>query len=79
MPWDILELLGSTMVLLFAITFAYAGVELFLAGQSFVGIGLLGVAVGTVLMDRYVTTVGDLPGLVASKLLDEVVDPPDEK
>jgi nucleoside recognition membrane protein YjiH len=79
MSWEILELLGSVMTLLFAITFAYAGVELFLAGRSFVGAGLLGVAVGTMLMDRYVTTVGDLPGLVASKLLEEVVDPPDKE
>lgn len=79
MSWGILDILGSAMTLIFATTLALAGAELLLGGNLAVGIGLLGVALGMVVLDQYVTTPGDLPALVASKLVDAVVRPPDDE
>ena len=79
MSWGILEMLGSAMTLLFATTLALAGAELLVGGNVAVGIGLLGVAIGMILLERYVTTPSDLPVLVASKLVGAVARPPDDE
>jgi hypothetical protein len=79
MSWRILGMLGSVMTLLFAITLGFAGAELLLGGDLFVGVGLFGVALAMVVVDRYVATPSDLPVLVASKVVDTVVRPPDEE
>jgi hypothetical protein len=64
---------------LFAIPLALAGGELLLAGDLFVGVGLFGMALAMVVSDQYVTKSSDLPVLVANKLVDAVVRPPDEE
>ncbi len=79
MSWGILEMLGSVTTLIVAVPLAYAGAELLFRGHLFVGVGLLGVALGMVVTDQYITTPGDLPVLVASKLVDAVVRQPDEE
>jgi hypothetical protein len=79
MSWGMLDLLGSFMTLVFATTLALAGGELLLGGDLFAGVGLLGVAVAMVAFERYVTTPGDLPELVASKVVDAVVRSPDDE
>jgi len=79
MSLGILEMLGSVTTLLFAIPLALAGGELLLGGHRFVGVGLLGIALVMVVVDHYVTGPGDLPELVASKLVGAVVQPPDEE
>jgi len=79
MSLGVLEMLGSAMTLLFAITLGFAGAELLLVGDLFVGVGLFGVALAMVAVDRYVATPSDLPVVLASKLVDTVVRPPDEE
>jgi hypothetical protein len=79
MSLGILDLLGSAMTLLFATTLALAGAELLLRGNLAVGIGLLGVALGMVVLDQYVTTPSDLPVLIAGKLVGAVAKQPDDE
>jgi hypothetical protein len=78
MSWGILEMIGSVMVLIFAIPAALAGVELLLGGNP-LGAGLLGAALTMVVVDQYVTTFGDLPTLIVSKVVGTVAQPPDEE
>jgi len=79
MSWGILKMLGSVTILMVAIPPAYAGAELLLSGNLAVGVALLGVALAMVVADHYVTTPGDLPVAVASKLVDVVALSPDEE
>jgi len=79
MSQGVLELLGSMATLVFAIPLALAGAELSLAGNLPLGIGLIGVAVGMVAVDQYVTTPGDIPIMIASRLAEAVARPPDEE
>jgi hypothetical protein len=79
MSWGILEMLGSVTTLILAIPLAYAGAELLLRGDLLLGSGLLGVALVMVVAEQYVTTLSDLPILVASKLVSAVVGSPDEE
>jgi hypothetical protein len=78
MSWGILETLGSVTVLMVAIPPAFAGAGLLLGG-NLVGVALLGVALAMVAADQYITTPGDLPVLVVSKLVGVVARPPDEE
>lgn len=79
MSRGILELLSSMAIVVFVIPPAYAGVDLLLGGNLLVGGSLLGVALAMVVADQYVTTPGDLPILVASKLVGVVARPPDDE
>jgi hypothetical protein len=79
MSWGILEMLGSVTTLIAVVPLAFAGTALLLGGKLLVGLALLGVAVTMLGVDRYVTTPGDLPVLVATKLVDAIVRPPDEE
>jgi hypothetical protein len=79
MPRGILEMLGSVSILMIAIPPAYAGLELLVRGNVAVGVGLLAVSLGMVVADQYVTTPGDLPVIVADKLVGAVARPPDDE
>lgn len=79
MSWGILEMLGSVSILMIAIPPALAGAELLLRGNFVVGAGLLGVAIAMVVADQYIMTPGDLPKLVASKLVSAVVRTPEDE
>jgi hypothetical protein len=77
MSWGILEMFGSITTLVFAIPPALLGVELLSEGNLFLGGGLLGAGLAMVLFDQYVTTPGDLPGLIGSKIVDAILSPPE--
>ncbi|WP_336328191.1 DUF7533 family protein [Halovenus sp. HT40] len=79
MSQGILEMLGSMATLIFAIPLALAGGELVFRGNLPVGVGLLAVALAMLVVDRYVTTPGDLPVLIASSVVEAVARPPDEE
>jgi hypothetical protein len=79
MSWGILRMFGSVTILAFTIPPALAGAEFLLRGDIFVGAGLLGAALTMVTLDRYVTTPGDLPGVIAGKLVETVVRSSDEE
>lgn len=79
MSWGISDMLGSATILMFVIPPTYAGVELLLRGNLFVGGGLLCVALAMVVADQYVTTPSDLPALVASRVVSAIVRSPEEE
>ncbi|WP_436901111.1 DUF7533 family protein [Halovenus halobia] len=79
MSWGILDLLGSAATFVFAAPLALAGIELLVRGNLVIGASLLSVAVAMVLVDQFVTTPGDLPTMVASKLAGSVARPPDDE
>jgi hypothetical protein len=79
MSWGILEMVGSVAVLIFAIPAALAGVDLFLAGNTLLGVGLVGAALAMVVAEKYVVRPSDLPTLLAEKLVGAVARPPDEE
>lgn len=79
MSWGIMDLLGSAVTFVFVTPLALAGVELLLRGNLVIGAALLGVAVAMVLVDQFITTPGDLPAMIASKLAGAVARPPDEE
>ena len=68
---DTVKLAG---VLVFAIPAALAGLEFLLVrGRPTVGAVLLVLAVGLVLIERQLTTPGDVPGLVAERVVGAVI------
>ncbi|MXR50563.1 hypothetical protein GRX03_02930 [Halovenus sp. WSH3] len=79
MSQGILDLLGSMATLVFAIPLALAGAELLVRGDLPVGVGLISVAAAMLVVDRYVTTPGDIPAAVASKVAETVAEPPEEE
>ena len=79
MSTGIVDILGSAVTFVLAAPLALAGLELLLGGNHLVGGGLLTVAAAMVLVEHYITTPGDLPGLVARKLVGFVARPPDEE
>ena len=73
--FDTFKLAG---VLILAIPAALAGLELLLVrGETFVGGALIALAILLVLVQRRLTTPGDVPGLVAKRLLGRVPKEPD--
>lgn len=77
----IVDTIGLVGVLIFAIPAALAGLDfLLLRGEPLVGGALLGLAIVLVLIEQYLTTPTDVPGLVASRVGGAVVvDPEDEE
>lgn len=79
MSWGILQLLGSVTLLVLTLPLAIAGVELLLGGNLFAGMGLFGIVFVIIAVDRYVTKPGDLPMLVADKVVDSITGSSDEE
>lgn len=79
MSWGILDLVGFATMLVFAAPLALAGAELLVRGNRLLGGSLLAAALGMVVVERYITTPGDLPGLILGKLAGVVARPPDEE
>lgn len=77
--WGILDQFGLAATLVFVAPLALAGLELLVKGNLTIGTSLLVVALAMVLVERYITTPSDLPGLVASKLVGTVAQSPDER
>ena len=69
--------LAGTLVL--AIPAALAGLEFLVNGNALVGGVLVSLAVLLVVVQHYVTTPADLPGMVAKRVVGSVVSEPDGK
>jgi hypothetical protein len=78
MSTGILDLLGSVGTFVLAAPLGLAGVELLVGGNLAVGGSLLGVALAMVAVNRYITTPGDLPSMVAEKLTGAIARNPDD-
>lgn len=78
MRLGLLETVGLAMSLVFAIPLAIYAVERIVGGETVVGGAFLLVALLMVLLPRYLTTPGDLPGAVAERVAGEVVVEPED-
>ncbi|WP_312910130.1 DUF7533 family protein [Natronosalvus caseinilyticus] len=72
---DTIKLAG---ILVFAIPAGLAGLELAMRGNTLVGGALVGLAIMLVVIDHYLTTPGDIPGMVASRVAGKAVRDPEE-
>ncbi|WP_276258731.1 DUF7533 family protein [Haloglomus litoreum] len=78
MARSILGTVGLALTLAFAIPVAYLGVEFLLDGKTNQALLFLGIAVLMVVIEEYLTTPMDVPGMVAGKVLGRAVKDPDE-
>lgn len=82
MGLGLLETVGLAASLVFAIPLGIYGFERIVSGETVLGGAFLLLALLMVLLPRYLTTPGDLPGKIAGRVVDEVVvepeDPDDE-
>jgi len=74
----ILDTFGLAAALVLAIPIGLFGVEHLVRGELVAGVVYLGIAVGLVAVEQYLTTPTDIPGLVASKTVGAVVKTEDE-
>jgi hypothetical protein len=68
----ILDFVGLAVTVAFAAPLAYAGANMLLDGRTILGGALLLLAVLMIVVEEYVVTPGDLPGLVAQKATGKV-------
>lgn len=73
----ILDMLGLATVLIFALPAAILGVQFLLEGRTLLGGVLVVVAALMVLLQRVVTTPGDLPGKLAGMVVGTAVTDPE--
>ncbi|WP_254273172.1 DUF7533 family protein [Haloarcula marina] len=73
MAQGILDTLGLAAVLVLAAPIALFGFEHVVRGDLVMGGVYLGVAAGLILVEQYLTTPTDLPGMVAEKTVGAVV------
>ncbi|PSQ30742.1 hypothetical protein BRD16_05815 [Halobacteriales archaeon SW_6_65_46] len=78
MARSILSTVGLAATVALAVPLVIFGIEQLLAGERLVGSIVLAVAVAMVLVEEYLTTPTDIPGLVAEKTVGAVVEEPDE-
>ena len=74
MARGILETIGLAATLVLAIPIALFGAEHLLRGELLAGALYVGVAVGLVLVEEYLTTPTDVPGKVAEETVGKVVE-----
>jgi len=73
MARGILETIGLAATLVLAIPIALFGAEHLVRGEYVAGVAYVGIAVGMVAVEQYLTTPTDMPGLVAEKTVGRVV------
>jgi len=73
MARGILETIGLAATLVLAIPIALFGAEHLVRGELLAGAVYVGIAVGLVVVEQYLTTPTDVPGLVAEKTVGKVV------
>ncbi|PSP40000.1 hypothetical protein BRD20_03980 [Halobacteriales archaeon SW_8_65_20] len=78
MARSILSTVGLAATVALAVPLVIFGIEQLLAGERLVGSIVLAVAAAMVLVEEYLTTPTDIPGLVAEKTVGAVVEEPDE-
>jgi len=74
----IIGTLGLLGTLVFAIPVAMLGVDFLASGQSTLGLAFVAVAVLMVAVEEYITTPTDIPGAIAARTVDRVIEPPEE-
>ncbi|GAB7095483.1 hypothetical protein JCM30237_26370 [Halolamina litorea] len=79
MRLGLLETVGMAASLVFAIPLGIYALERLLGGETLFGAAFLAVAVLMVLLPRYLTTPGDLPGKVVERAVGGVVAEPEEE
>jgi len=72
MARGILETIGLAATLVLAIPIALFGAEHLLRGELVAGAAYVGIAVGLVLVEQYLTTPTDVPGMVAEETVGKV-------
>jgi len=72
-------LFGLAITLAFATPVALLGLQLLGDGRTTFGAGLLAIAVLMVLINEYVASPGDLPGMLAGKVVGTVVKEPEDE
>ncbi|WP_053947349.1 DUF7533 family protein [Halolamina sediminis] len=78
MRLGLLETVGVAGSLVFAIPLGIYAVERLLGGDTAVGGAFLAIAALMVLLPKYLTTPGDLPGMAAERAVEGVVTNPEE-
>jgi len=73
MARGILETIGLAATLVLAIPIALFGAEHLVRGELVAGVAYVGIAVGLVLVEQYLTTPTDVPGKVAEETVGKVV------
>ena len=79
MARGILDTLGLAAALVLAIPIGLFGVEHLVRGDLVAGALYIGIAVGMVAIEQYLTTPTDVPAMVAEKTVGTVVKTDDEK
>jgi len=74
MARGILETIGLAATLVLAIPIALFGAEHLVRGELVAGAVYVGIAVGLVLVEQYLTTPTDVPGMVAEGTVGKVVE-----
>jgi len=74
MARGILETIGLAATLVLAVPIALFGAEHLVRGEFLAGVLYVGIAVGLVVVEQYLTTPTDVPGLVAEKTVGKVVE-----
>ncbi|WP_262174791.1 DUF7533 family protein [Haloarcula laminariae] len=79
MARGILETIGLAATLMLAIPIALFGAEHLVRGELFAGVAYVGIAVGLVVIEQYLTTPTDIPGKVAEKTVGNIVETEESK
>ncbi|WP_324663682.1 DUF7533 family protein [Haloarcula sediminis] len=77
MARGILETIGLAATLVLAIPIALFGAEHLVRGELLAGALYVGIAVGLVVVEQYLTTPTDVPGMVAEKTVGKVAETED--
>lgn len=78
MPRGILETVGLAATLIFAIPIGLLGLNFLVDGRYLLGIGFVVVAVLMVTLQEYVTSPTDLPAKAAERVVDTMIEAPEE-
>ncbi|MEF8776753.1 MAG: hypothetical protein V5A43_09670 [Haloarculaceae archaeon] len=74
----IFDLIGLLGVLIFALPVALFGLQRLVAGEPLMGVVTIGIAVGMVAVEEYLTSPRDIPTEVASAAVGKAVETPDD-
>jgi len=74
---SITGLFGLAVTLAFAIPVAMLGVQFLTDGRTVVGAGFLAIAALMVLINEYVASPGDIPGMLAGRVVGTVAKEPE--
>ena len=76
-PMNLLDTLALFGAAALAAPIGLLGVEFVVGGRTLVGVAFLAIAAGMVLVEKYVLTPRDVPGMVAQRLVSRVAKAPE--